>query len=280
MRGRTLAGRLAALVSLTAVLNLFGAVTAEAANPSALESDLARMARSSGAFVGISLIDIGGRSPLTWNYYGSTQFVAASTYKLPVLMYEAQGIASGRLHTWDRLCYRSSDYEPGPFAYYPGQCFTRQTLAWRIGHYSDNTAAHIFIRYMGGSGVLNAYARAHGALASSFFYPNRTIPADLARLWRSEATGAAGGAKAQAWLYPLLTHTLYESGIPAGVPRTLTVAHKVGFLGYYIHDAALVRGGHAGPYVLVIMTRGLGGTAAWRLIARLSYRVWQYENAR
>jgi beta-lactamase class A len=266
---------------LAAVFIVLGSLNAVADSGAGnLASDLTQIARSSRAQVSVSLIDLGGQAPLTWNLNGGRAFVAASTYKLAVLMYQAQGIASGRLHPSDRLCFIPSDWEAGPFSYWRGQCLTRQTLAWRIGHYSDNTAAHIFVRSMGGSRALNAYARAHGASSSSFFYPNVTNANDLARLWQNEALGYAGGAQANAWLYPLLTHTFFERGVPAAVPGSDPVAHKVGFLGTYIHDAALVSGGPGGPYVLVVMTHGLSASRAWPLIARISARVWQYEASR
>lgn len=195
-------------------------------------------------------------------------------------MAEAQGIATGRLHTYDKLCYRSSDFEPGHFEDYdPGECFRRDVLAQRVGHWSDNTAAHILVRYLGGGTALNAYARSMGAKESQFYYPNTTTSSDLARLWASEARGAAGGRAAQSWLYPLLTKTAFETGIPAGTPSA-PVVHKIGDLGKNLHDAALVVNGRRGPYVLVICSDGLGVSAGWSLLARIAKRVWQYESAR
>ena len=270
------------LLAAVALAALLGTIPAFAASPAQdLASSLNAMARASGGTVGITLIDLGGPSPTFYNWNPNLRFTAASTYKLPVLMWNAQGIASGRLHDGDVLCYRSSDYEPGHYGdYWPGRCFRRADLAYRVAHWSDNTAAHILVRYMGGSGALNRYAAQHGARNSAFFYPNVTTALDLARLWQSEAYGQAGGSGAQSWLYPKLTHTAFESGIPAGVPRSVTVTHKIGILGWYLNDAGLVIGGPNGQYVLVVMTRGLGGARAWRFIARVSARVWQYENSR
>jgi beta-lactamase class A len=195
-------------------------------------------------------------------------------------MAEAQGIAKGTFQGSDKLCYKSSDFETGWFDdYAPGKCFTRDLLAQRVGHFSDNTAAHILIRYLGGAAALNTYAGTLGATRSKFFLPNTTTTADLARLWAAEASGVAGGAKAQAWLYPLITHTYWESGIPAGTPKA-TVAHKVGFDGASLNDAALVVNGPKGAYVLTICTKGPGGAAGWNIIARMATRVYQFEAAR
>jgi beta-lactamase class A len=123
---------------------------------------------------------------------------------------------------------------------------------------------------------LNAYARTHGAEHSAFYYPNRTTAGDLASLWTSEARGHAGGQAAQQWLYPLLTSTAFERGIPAGVPVSARVVHKVGWIDSTLNDAALVTAPGA-SYVLAITTDGLGGDSGWALVARISAVVWKYE---
>src|SRR5207245_406641 len=43
---------------------------------------------------------------------------------------------------------------------------------------------------------------------------------------------------------------------------------------------ARVIAGPDGPYVLVVMTDGLGGDAGWQLIAAISAAVWQVESSR
>jgi beta-lactamase family protein len=246
-----------------------------------LASDLTRIAGAAGARASVSLVELGGTAPLAlWSVKGDTTWQANSTYKLPLLMAEALGIATGKLKTTDSLCYRSSDYEAGWYAdYAPGKCYTRQVLATRIGKYSDNTAAHILVRYLGGTTALNAFAKSAGATQSKFFLPNTTTTNDLARLWAAEASGLAGGAAAQKWLYPLITNTYWESGIPAGTPRG-PVVHKVGYNGRSINDAALVVRGPKGAYILTICTYGPGNAAGWNVVSKLANRVWVFEGAR
>ena len=247
----------------------------------ALTTDLNKIAAAAGAKASVSLIELGGVAPLAMlSIKGDTSWPADSTYKLPLLMAEAQGIATGKFKGSDKLCYKSSDYETGWYDdYVPGKCYTRDVLAQRIGHFSDNTAAHILVRYLGGVTVLNAFARSMGAVQSKFWLPNTTSTADLARLWFYEAVGAAGGPAAQSWLYPLITRTYWESGIPAGTPKA-TVVHKVGYNGRSINDAALITNGPKGPYILTICTNGPGGASGWNMIARMATRVYQFENAR
>jgi beta-lactamase class A len=246
-----------------------------------LQEQVASIVQESGGSAGVSLVELAGDQPQSWSTNGDATFVAASTYKLPLLMLESQQLAAGQVGSRDRLCYEDADWEDGWYSdYEPGDCYTRAELMRRIGQDSDNTAAHILVRYAGSATALNQYASQHGVTASAFFYPNTTTSNDLARLWTSEANGSAGGAPAQALLYPLLTHTSFEDGIPAGVPASTTVVHKTGQLDDVVNDAALVSSGPNGAYILAICTSGLGGDPGWKLVADISQAVWQYETTR
>jgi beta-lactamase class A len=247
---------------------------------SVLVAALQQLAAASGATVGVTVVELGGSDPLSWSLDGGAIFTAASTYKLVALMMEAQNIASGATDPNGLVCYQDSDYEAGWFDdYAPGECFTRNELASRAGQQSDNTAGHMLVRDVGGVDALNAWAASVGTTDSAFSDPNTTTAADLAVLWTAEAKGSLGGASAQAWLYPLLTGTATEAGVPAGISRS-TVVHKTGAIDAVENDAALVTAGPDGAYVLVVMTDGLGGAAGWDLIAGMSAAVWQIESSR
>jgi beta-lactamase class A len=148
----------------------------------------------------------------------------------------------------------------------------------RVGQTSDNTAGHILVRYLGGTGALNAYAQAHGASESAFYVPNVTTANDLSRLMADEARGGAGGVASQTWLYPLLTLTAFENGLPAGVGPGATVVHKVGTIDMVSSDVGLITGSPNGAYVLAVCTSGLGGDAGMALVAQVSAAVWQFES--
>jgi beta-lactamase class A len=237
-------------------------------------------ATGGGASVGVTLVELGGTDPVSWSVNGGEVFTAASTYKLPALMLEAENIAAGETDPNGLVCFQPYDYETGWFDDYAvGACFTRNELALRAGIYSDNTAGHMLVRDVGGADALNAWAASVGATSSEFFSANTTTSSDLATLWDVEALGELGGATAQAWLYPMLTGTRTEGGVPAGVAG-VTVVHKTGTIDLVDNDAALVTSGPDGAYVLVVMTDGLGDAAGWQLIASISAAVWQFEAAR
>jgi beta-lactamase class A len=242
-----------------------------------LLSQLQAVVAGTRARVGVAVVDLRGPQPKRTELNAGATFAAASTYKFVALMVSAERIAAGSMRASDRLCFRSNQAEDGWFKdYAPGKCFSRQTLATRAGQYSDNSAGHMLVDSLGGARALNAYARTHGAEHSAFYYPNRTTAGDLASLWTSEARAHAGGQAAQKWRYPLLTRTAFEQGIPAGVPGSARVVHKVGWIDSTLNDAALVTAPGA-SYVLAITTDGLGGDSGWALVARISAVVWKYE---
>ncbi|MDQ6692074.1 MAG: class A beta-lactamase-related serine hydrolase, partial [Candidatus Dormibacteraeota bacterium] len=242
-----------------------------------LRSDLTAMAGQSGAQVGISLQELSGRGRQTLSLNGGQGFYAASEYKLPLLMAEAQQVATGQVSATDRLCFDPSDGEDGWFQdYEPGSCFSRAALVSRTGLYSDNTAARILVRYLGGPDALNGYARAAGMANSVLWDPNTTTANDLTAVLVKETLGQLGGAAAQGWLYPNLVHTSAEAGIPAGVPGAARVVHKTGSMYGTENDAADVSKG-AVHYVLAVCVSGLDEASAWNLIQRISSRIWQYE---
>jgi beta-lactamase class A len=245
-----------------------------------LQSDLAAITARSGGRVGISLQELSGPRRTSLSQNGNQSFYAASAYKLPLLMAEAQQIASGQEGPSDVLCFDPSDAEDGWFTDYAvGSCFTRAELALRAGRYSDNTAAHILVRYLGGPDALNAYAKSIGMNASALWNPNTTTPDDLTAAWVNEALGRLGGASAQGWLLPLLIHTASEQGIPAGLPAGMSVAHKTGTMYGTEIDSAYVTGGRV-TYVLSVAVDGLDEATGWSVIARVSARIWQYESGR
>lgn len=245
-----------------------------------LRADLSSLASASGGRVGISLQELSGPRRTSLSIGGNQVFYAASAYKLPLLMAEAQQIAAGHASPADTLCYDPSDQEDGWFTdYNAGSCFSREELAQRVGLFSDNTAAHILVRYLGGPDALNAYARSFGMTSSALWIPNTITPDDLAAAWTNEALGRLGGASALHWLVPLLTHTASEQGIPAGVPSGVTVSHKVGTYDGSENDSAYVSNG-AITYVLSVAVDGTDEASGWSTIAQISAWIWRYEASR
>lgn len=241
------------------------------ANPAAapravapLEQTLSRLVADSGGEAGIHFQELQGPHPIGLQLGADRQFTAASTYKLPLLMAEAAAGPEAQ------LCFQEEDWEDGPFGdYSEGACYSRLELMTRAGKQSDNTAARILLRDLGGKQTLDAFARQNGARQSSLVDPNLTTAGDLGRL----------AARAPRSIYPLLTQTENQSGLPAGVPPAVPVAHKDGWYEDAEADVGIVLISPRGPYVLAVCTAGIGGQAGWQLIAAVSRAVWAFESA-
>src|SRR5205807_7849639 len=80
-----------------------------------LQTDLQAIAAQSGAQVGISLQELSGPRRNSLSINGNRSFYAASAYKVPLLMAEAQQIASGQVQGSDVLCFDPDDAEDGWF---------------------------------------------------------------------------------------------------------------------------------------------------------------------
>jgi beta-lactamase class A len=99
----------------------------------------------------------------------------------------------------------------------------------------------------------------------------------MALVMSSIAQGRAGSQEACQEMIEILSQQKYRSKIPAGIPLGLKVANKTGSITRIDHDAAIVFPEGRKPYILVVMTRGIGKrTDAEKLIAELSRMVYHY----
>src|SRR5438874_12027997 len=105
-----------------------------------LQADLQAIAAQSGAQVGISLQELSGPRRNNLSLNGRQSFYAASAYKVPLLICEAQQVASGQASPSERLCCDPRDADSGWCTHYgDGACFTRDTLAVRAARASHPT---------------------------------------------------------------------------------------------------------------------------------------------
>lgn len=140
---------------------------------------------------------------------------------------------------------------------------------------SDNEAANTLVKRLGagdaaaGMNAVNAFAKAHGfadthmgrlMLDFDAQDDNYTSVKDcgifLQRLYRQQLAGAEQ-------LTGLMKEQTRTGKIPAGVPAGTVTANKTGELDTVENDAALIWGEEE-PYILCVMSEGLGDAAAAR----------------
>jgi len=82
------------------------------------------------------------------------------------------------------------------------------------------------------------------------------------------------------WMLSLLSQTEFHEGIPAGVPKNIKVAHKIGIWAAEgdVHDCGIVYANK--PYILCIMSSGVTQEQGDKTIKEISSKVYKYVSTR
>jgi beta-lactamase class A len=207
----------------------------------------------------------------------------ASTMKVPVMLEVYRQANEGKLSLDDRLPIKiefASIVDGSPFALDPkddselalykrvGELVTIRELVRLMITESSNVATNmlvekvsptsttIYMKELGADGLKvlrgvednKAYAKGMNNVATA-----RSLMMVLARL----AEGSAVSKVASDEMLGVLRGQKFNEGIPAGLPKGTTVAHKTGsFQGVY-HDVGIVEVAGRKPFVLVVLTRGI-----------------------
>lgn len=215
------------------------------------------------------------------------QMRSASMIKLAILAEYLRETDAGMLSGEETYTLRASDIVGGTGSLQgkgAGYQTTLDGLARLMVCESDNVAANVLIDRMG-MDAINAEASSLG-LSSTVLErrmmdsdamaagrDNYTSARDVARVLGLIGSGRLVSREASDRALGWLEQQTDRAGIPAGVPAGTTVGNKTGSLESARHDGAIVLGEH--PYVLVVMTDGMGTDSANALISRVSRAVWQ-----
>ncbi len=210
-----------------------------------------------------------------------TPMYAASSIKVPVVLYLYTQAARGNLSLDETVSYQPSlDYSTGSgviqYTAAAGNRYSLRTLGNLAITISDNTATKMLIRRLGLDDIRSFMASLGGAV----LFPNgrwESTARDLGLYMRAarrfaEENPDLGGT----FLYDL-SHTITNEGIPQSLPEGVRVAHKVGAAGTVATDAGIVFL-NRGPYVLSVLTKGVGDTEVpgFNAIGRISKMVYDY----
>ncbi len=204
--------------------------------------------------------------------YQSDQVVsAASTIKLPYVMYVYELAAKNEIDLNEELTYKSRHYYEGSGIIQHdkiGTTYTIKDLVEKSVVYSDNIAFNMLRERVGHTNFI-AYAKSIGG---TVVYPNGrnlTTAKDLAiylrHLWDFSKKYPDLGNE----LLNLLKNTIYTDTVAKSV-NPQKVAHKVGYLPLkrVYNDAAIVSDEY--PYILVVMTQGIPVGTDVKLISNLA----------
>jgi beta-lactamase class A len=266
-RGLNRPAFLAALVGAVAVPWRASAIGEPLVRPAPVWSaDLIELRRGSGR-LGIAAIDLhNGRRLLR---AADDRFPLASTFKLPLVMDVLTHVDRGTEHLDRRIRFSARDvlpYSPTVAAQPHGGTLTVRDLCAGAIEHSDNTAANLLLRDVGGPTAVTAYLRGLGDTVTRLDRNepalNEAVPGDprdtttplamatlMAKLVRESLLSSASKALLFDWLRRCDTGT---SRIRAGVPPGWTVGDKTGTTDSGGNDVAILWPPHGAPIVLAV----------------------------
>jgi hypothetical protein len=217
----------------------------------------------------------------TFSYQSKKMKPAASTIKLPLVLYIYDLVNQNKLDLNEKLTYQKYQYYGGSGVIQNDRVGTKYSikdLVYKCVTYSDNIA-FIMLRDRVGRANFQSYARSLGATT---VYPNgqnMTTADDLGRYLKNVWNFWKKSPKYGNELLNLLTRTVYTKTV-ATCLKPAQVAHKVGYIPekQVYNDAAIILGDQ--PYILAIMTEGIPVNKEEAFISQLAVAVEkEHQNA-
>ncbi len=245
--------------------------------------DLAALEARAGGRLGVALFDTA--SPRRWVHRSDERFGLCSTFKLPLAGAVLQALDQGRLRADARLPLRPEDrvqHMPTTEAWLARGWATPTALAQAAQLSSDNLAANVLLRSVGGPEAFTAWLRAQGDAVTRVdrYEPamNRvaagderdtTSPAAFAGLVATLCTGAALKPARRALLVQWMRDTRTgQRRLRAGLPAAWRAGDKTG-TGFgpgmpdRINDVAVFWPPGRAPWVLACFYEGPAQSSDW-----------------
>jgi beta-lactamase class A len=205
---------------------------------------------------------------------------AASTFKAAVLLEAYRQRDSGELDFAElvELTAEYTQYDLGTLEYLElatGDLVSIGDAVKGMIVVSDTSLATLVTEQVTGNRVDETLREIGATVRTVNDYELPTTALDLAQVMIAIAAGHGVAQSSRDEMLSLLAQEWFRDGIIAGVPDGTNVAHKSGRYTGATHDAAIVWG-PAGPYVIVVMTDGSGGSGGWAPIARVSEAAWRH----
>jgi beta-lactamase class A len=244
--------------------------------------------------LGISFFD--EETTIQWSYNADHYMHAASTMKLAVLLAVFRQIEHGELsldspvHVRNRftsivnqepfMLDLSRDADPNVYGHL-GKTLTVRELAYWMITLSSNLATNLLVEVVGVPTIqlaldeldIDGIRVLRGVEDQKAFdagLNNEVTANGLLKLLRLIAEGKAYSKKACDEMLNIMLEQQYRSGIPAGLPKAVRVAHKTGNISTVHHDAGIVYLEDRKPYVLVILTQFAAETGRGTAVADVS----------
>ncbi|MDI6871068.1 MAG: class A beta-lactamase-related serine hydrolase [Bacillota bacterium] len=206
---------------------------------------------------------------------------AASTVKVPIVLYLNTLVAEGKA-SWDtRLTYRAADhYQTGAGILHmvaaDGDTYSLRVLANLAITISDNVATRMLLEYLGRENVAAFMRR----LGGTTVYPggeNLSTARDMAIYVEAVLDFAKKNPALGERLLDDLAHSIYHVGLPGELPPSVRVAHKEGDVTGVSDDVGVVFAKR--PFIFTVLSDGQADPlAGFKEIARLTRIAYDYQN--
>jgi len=204
-------------------------------------------------------------------------FPSASLIKLPVIASLYLEAESGNLNLNEIYTLKESDKVTGAGSLAnekAGKNITIRELVQLMGKQSDNTAFSIIRNKVGDTRISQTIK--DWGLNNTSFVNFETTPKDVGLFFTTLYKGNKVNLTSRNEIFDLLTNTIFEDRIPAGIPKNIKVAHKVGTdVGVYADGGVVFA---PKPFVLVIMTENALDNEAPVVIPQIVKIVWNFES--
>lgn len=207
---------------------------------------------------------------------------AASTVKVPVVLYLNHLVAEGHASWDDRVVYNSAtDYQDGAgilqFSARDGDSYSLRTLANLAITISDNVAYRMLVRHLGKDNIA-AFMR---GLGGEIVFPdgqNVTCAKDMAAYIQGVLEFERAHPDLGSRLLDDMAHPIYHVGLPGKLPPQVVVAHKEGDVSGVANDVGVVFARR--PYILVVLSKNVPDIdQGFATIAEISRMVYDYQNS-
>lgn len=208
------------------------------------------------------------------NYQQS--FTAASVNKVPIMLKYLLDVEDGKFSLDDTYSLSSEDIEEGTGSLQyqkVGSKYSYREVFMKTGQESDNTGVNALASLIGRK-TIQPWLDSLG-LKSISIKNNTASPKAMAKLFQLIFQDKIfKKSQYKQLFYKAITNTDFENRIPAGVPKDVVVAHKIGNQIQTINDCGIVFAKQ--PYVLCILSDGIKEDEAKVILPQISRSIYNY----
>lgn len=206
-------------------------------------------------------------------------YTAASINKVPIVAALYYYAGKGEIDLDERVTIQArdiQDFGTGSIRYDPpGSVYSVKTLAKLAVQQSDNTAAYVLGNYTVGIEKVQSLMNQWGLIQTDIVN-NKTSNRDMSILFEKIFKGGVTNTASTQEMLAYFKDTDFEDRLPALLPKSTTVYHKIGNEIAVLHDAGIVTDGNVTYYIGVFTSDITSEEESTKIIAEISKLVYEF----